>query len=157
MDREAVGHAGDIVGDRARPVARRGLRRPVRRHGRGIGHVGGEQAPDDRVGLVPHRLHGGMAVHVGEQESLDVPVGRLERRRLGDERPARGRDASRARDAGLGDRRRLSPIASSMNRVMTRRVSSWMTPRASRPGCRASISARNAADERDGVADVARA
>ena len=57
VDRETVGHSRDIIGDRARAPALLRLGRPVGRHGRRIGHIGAEQPPHDRVGLVAHPRH----------------------------------------------------------------------------------------------------
>ena len=61
---------------------------------------------------------------MGEEKRLDVAIGRFDRVRVPDERAALSRDSLGTVDPRLAIRRRLSRIASSMKRVMTRRVSS---------------------------------
>ncbi len=103
MNCEAVGHSGDIIGDRPRRLAVPCLGRPVARHCGRISQVGLEEAPYDRVRLVAHPLHRLVAVHVGEKERLDVAVGRSEGSRMADKGSARRRDRRQAVDFGFGD------------------------------------------------------
>ena len=122
-DCETVGHAGDIVGDRA------GAGRPssaFAAHSAGIVDGSVEIAPRTAAARSRPPCRGPrapqMAVHPGEQERLDVAVGCFDRRRKADQRcrPA-ARDRLGALDARCGDAPRALAIASSMKRVMTRR------------------------------------
>ena len=72
VDGEAVGHARDVVGDRARP-ARPAPAFAAQSGGMTDGslEIGLEQPPDDRVRPLAHPAHVGMAVHMGEQERLE--------------------------------------------------------------------------------------
>ena len=123
-DREAVGHAGDIVGDRAGEIACPPLR-PIRaawptgRRNRPETGAARSHPPDrgpadsgcrymraSRNALMSRSA----AANAPNVRSASAPP----------RRPPRGSRPS------LGDRRRLSSMPSSMNRVMMRRVSSWI-------------------------------
>ena len=112
-DREPVGHAGDVVGDRPRALALAGLGGPVGRHRGRVGHVGLKQLPHDRVRPVPDLAHLRMAVHAGEEERLDVAVGGPDRGRPADEGLAGRRDRF-----GTVDLRLRDPSAALADRVL---------------------------------------
>ena len=112
-DGETVGHAGDIVGDRARQIAVLRPGRPFGRHQGRLGEIGLEQAPHDRIRPIADLAHLGMAVHAGEEKGLDVAVRRLDRGRMPDQGAAGARDRLRARDLRFGD-----PPAALADRVL---------------------------------------
>ena len=90
---------------------------------------------------------------LANRKRLDVAVGRGDRRRKADERPAGGCTSSGLDAPAAAMRARLSAMTSSMKRVMTRRVSSWMTRGLLEAGMEASISLSSAGEERR-VADL---
>ena len=112
-DGETVGHAGDIVGDRARQIAVLRPCRPFGRHQGRLGEIGLEQAPHDRVRPIADLAHLRMAVHAGEKKGLDVAVRRTNCGRMPDKGAAGARDRLRARDLRFGD-----PPAALADRVL---------------------------------------
>src|SRR3546814_6600690 len=95
----AIGHAGDIVRDDARPSLRVGdgrLALPLRRQRVGLGHEQIEQAPHDPPRLAGLAIDLVVPVDADEQEIPERLAARLHLRRKGDNRPARMANVVRA-------------------------------------------------------------
>src|SRR5579863_3147617 len=108
-DGVAIGHAGDIVGDGARPalLVFGGCRdlRPFWRHPFRVSEEGFKEPPNDAIGRFALPRNARVSVHVGEEKALDIGLGRGNGRRKADERAARRAHVLDRLNAGGGDAR----------------------------------------------------
>src|SRR5476651_2840214 len=93
VEREAVGHAGDVVGDQSGaggPLGRLRALAPWRRQAVGLGEQQPEQVYHHAPRLGVRAVQEPMLVHAGVEELLDGAVGRGHRLRERDDRTAEG-------------------------------------------------------------------